>query len=412
MPATEPGPRASDLPRAAGKASVDHARRAHPRRRWPLVVAAVALVAALGGAAAAALPWWRDGHLPPARARIAAGAAHTCAVVGTGGVRCWGDNSFGQLGNGTTTPSTSPVDVAGLSSGVVAVSGSGNHTCALTDTGAVRCWGDNSTGQLGDGTTVSSAVPVDVSGLDAGVLQVSAGAGHTCALTGQRAVACWGDNGTGQLGTGDTRPSATPVPVRDLPARSTSVGVGNGFTCAVFTGRTVRCWGDNGEGQLGLGDRAGRTRWEPVTALARSSAIGVGDSHACAVTRTGEVACWGANWAGQLGLVLASEGSLTPVGVPGLPAGVSAVSSGYHATCALASGTVTCWGAAVDAASGERAAPRAMTGLEGVEQVAVGAFHACAATAGSVSCWGENASGQLGDGTTDASDVPVVVVGP
>lgn len=385
-----------------------------PRRalgKW-LVVAGVAVaLVALGAAAVVVLPWWQDGNLPPVRTRIAAGSAHTCAVTPGGGVKCWGDNHFGQLGDGSTTPSASPVDVAGLRSGIVAVSGSGNHTCALGDTGVVTCWGANESGQLGIGTTATSPVPRVVAGLGSRVLQVSAGASHTCALTESRAVMCWGANGTSELGTGDTTASATPVPVKDLPARSTLVDVGNGFTCVVFTGRTVRCWGDNGDGQLGQGDRTVRTRWEPVTELPRSSVLTVGDAHACAVTREGVVACWGANWAGQLGITLASAGSLTPIGVPGLPAGVTSVAAGYNRTCAVASGSVTCWGGAVDAASAEQAGPRPVPGVKAVEEVSVGTFHVCAATAGSVWCWGENSSGQLGDGTTGSSDVPVAVVG-
>ena len=328
-----------------------------------------------------------------------------------GGVKCWGDNHFGQLGDGSTTPSASPVDVEGLRSGVLAVTGSGNHTCALTGTGAVTCWGANESGQLGNGTTEPSPVPREVGGLGARVLQVSAGAGHTCALTDARAVLCWGANGTHELGTGDTTSSTTPVGVRDLPARSTLVDVGSGFTCVVFTGRTVRCWGDNGDGQLGVGDRAGRARWEPVTALARSSVLVVGDAHACALTREGVVDCWGANWAGQLGISLASPGSTHPIGVPGLPSGVTALSAGYNQTCALAAGSVTCWGGITDAASAEHDGPRPVAGLTAVEEVSVGTFHACALTAGAVSCWGANPNGQLGDGTTSSSDAPVAVVG-
>ncbi|MCZ6614398.1 MAG: hypothetical protein O6920_01260, partial [Chloroflexi bacterium] len=143
----------------------------------------VAIIASLVVAGPAVAVLTADAQQSSAATAVSVGIEHTCALTTTGGLRCWGDNSEGQLGDGTTTDRVTPVNVAGLTNGVAAVSVGGAHTCALTTNGGLRCWGSNSEGELGDGTTTNRIMPVNVAGLASGVAAVSAGSSHTCALT-------------------------------------------------------------------------------------------------------------------------------------------------------------------------------------------------------------------------------------
>lgn len=199
--------------------------------------------------------------------QLAAGADHTCAVVG-GGVRCWGSNRFGQLGNGGPTGinerKTTPVAVSGLS-GVKAISAGGDHTCAVTSAGAIKCWGENGFGELGDGTTTDRPTPVTVA--LRGAAAIAAGWQHTCAITTKGGVICWGRNTYGGLGDGTTRERHRPVAVSGLGLGSgvTEITAGYGFTCARLGQDDVRCWGRNDFGQLGDGTTA--SRHKPVSTL-------------------------------------------------------------------------------------------------------------------------------------------------
>lgn len=229
-------------------------------------------------------------------------AYHTCALLSNGSIKCWGFNGYGQLGDGTTTDRYTPVTVSNPPTGVVAIGAGSSHTCTLNSSGGVQCWGGNYSGQLGDGTTTRRSAPVQVSGLSSGVKQIAVGGDHACALTTSNAVKCWGDNSIGQLGDNTTTNRKTPVQVSGLTSGVASIGSGSYHTCAVLESGAVKCWGYNGSGRLGDGTTT--TRNTPVSVSGLTSGIASvtgGDAHSCAVTSTNSVKCWGDNSQGALG---------------------------------------------------------------------------------------------------------------
>jgi len=353
----------------------------------------------------------------PANTEITVGDYHTCAVTGSGGLACWGDNSRGQIGNGAMTETLVPTEVQGLTSGVAAASGGFHHTCALTSAGGVSCWGSGGRGQLGNWTTVDSSIPIDVWGLTSGVAAISAGSVHTCALTGSGGVKCWGGNNFGQLGDGTTTDSSTPVDVSGLASGVAAIAAGGRLSCALTTGGGVKCWGFNAGSQSGAGTTTNISVIAvDVSGLASGvAAISAGDDHACALTTAGGVRCWGENDSGQLGNGTTTASSV-PVDVQGLTSGVSAIAAGGYHTCALRSGgEVLCWGqnGAGELGDGTTTASSTPVDVSGlgsdITRIAAG-VHTCAlAKDGVVRCWGFNGFGQLGNGTTTSSSVPVVV---
>ena len=351
--------------------------------------------------------------------QVAAAGGHTCALTATGGVKCWGVNVDGELGDGTTLEKHSPVDVSGLTSGVTAISLGWRQSCALTAGGGVKCWGYNSNGQLGDGTTVEKHSPVDVSGLTDGVIAIAAGHLHTCALTTGGRVKCWGGNSTSQLGDGTTVEKHSPVDVSGLTSSVTAIAAGYDFTCVLKAEGGVMCWGNNDFGQLGDGTTILRATPVDVSGLTgRVTAITGKNIHACALTAAGGVMCWGFNAYGQLGDGTTLDKHL-PVDVSGLTNGVAAIAAGAWHTCAVtAGGGAKCWGEnntnqLGDGTTLNRSSPVDVNGLtNGVAAIAAGAEHTCALTAGGgLKCWGWNKYGNLGDGTTTNRSMPVDVVG-
>ncbi|MES1204693.1 MAG: chromosome condensation regulator RCC1 [Pseudomonadota bacterium] len=256
---------------------------------------------------------------------IAVGAAHTCALLATGGVRCWGRNHAGQLGDGTTTGRATPPP-ADVLTGVKAIAAGGAHTCALLTTGqgGVRCWGLNVFGQLGDGMTDGDRSAPPPADAIADVRSVSAGDAHTCVVTTAGGVRCWGRNADGELGDGTYDSIALP-PSADVLTGATAVAAGLNFTCALLAaGGGVRCWGYNSNGQLGDDTELNVDRLRPPDAdvLGRAAALAVGAGHTCALMASGGVRCWGANADGQVGDGRAPADSMFPPGAdlegPGL----------------------------------------------------------------------------------------------
>lgn len=365
-----------------------------------------------------------------------AASVHTCALLSSGTIRCWGPGDNGRLGDGQPIPppgelptSPTPTDVVDIE-GASAVS-AGTVTCALIS-GSVSCWGPNDYGVLGDGTRNPSSAPVSVLGItDATAIAV--GGGHACAIVGGGAVKCWGGNYYAQLGdaliydpvTGVNVDSPTPVTVAGISG-ATAIAAGADHTCVVLGDGSVRCWGRDRYGQLGDGGPFTFQNPTPVEATGVDDAVAIsadatGD-HTCVLRSTGTLSCWGFNYFGQLGDGNAVDpGSnvdpvaIEPVDVVGINGATAVAVGGWH-TCALVGGgDVECWGLNDSGQLGSgtwapppgdfSTAPVAVTGVSGATSLTSGERTGCAVLAsGTVKCWGSNQFGQLGDGTVGGPD--------
>lgn len=378
--------------------------------------------------------------------QVVAGLNHTCALRKTGEVYCWGDNSLGQLGtssvNGT---STTPVKVANLQS-IRALAAGDNHTCAVDGSltgGSVYCWGNNSKGQLGSSSAgATSAIPVKLTA-PTGVTDIAAGKDVSCSLDSGGSLNCWGDNSSAQLGGGTTDSSqhASPTAVATLFGAQ-AVSVGGEVACGLISGTpvTIECWGNGLRGEIPGGD--GGTIHGPTTIAIGSAGtnmahVSAGSTHACATDTSGAVYCWGSNDFGESGQATPIGGgaSVAPTAVAGLT-GVGAIATGDSYSCALtvAQYGVSCWGRNTYGNLGDgqpstgdppQPVPQAVGGLSGIGQLSAGPRHACAivktvptlgqadTSAGPVYCWGDNTKGQLGDGTQgNQRNSPVQVTKP
>jgi alpha-tubulin suppressor-like RCC1 family protein len=349
---------------------------------------------------------------------VSAGERYTCAVDSTHAVKCWGMNMFGELGDGSWNDSHVPVAVTGLSDAVAVAAGE-FRACALESTGTVQCWGDGITSAaIGDRSSASS-VPVVVAGLSVPVRAIAAGDGAACAITMTGGLQCWGVDTLGELGD-DQRAgifSAVPVDVTGLSSGVTAISAAYG-ACAVLAGGSVDCWGGNESGEVG-NETVSVSVPVPVAVQGLSPGVrtvAVGQEFSCAITAAGGVKCWGANNDGQLGDGTTIERHI-PVDVVGLSTGVHAIAAGFGYACALTdAGGVKCWGGGSQLGNGPAigsTVPVDVTGLRsGVVALTGGLTHACAIdSGGDVRCWGANDRGQLGDGSTTDTVAPVTVKG-
>jgi len=366
---------------------------------------------------------------------VAAGNAFTCGRRGTAAAACWGAGAQGQLGDSANASSSNPAAVTGLTNAIAITAGGGAHACALNATGAAKCWGDNSRGQLGNGTGAPSNQPVLVSSGGNIFSAISAGDLHTCAVVLSGLVRCWGAGDRGQLGGGDGSDRLVSAQVFGI-TNAVQVAAGNKFTCALLVDGTVQCWGDDTAGQLGDAGSANPVLTpRAVAGLSNVVGIAAGASHACAVLASGTIMCWGANGRGQIGNN-STVPVIAPTNVQGLTDAIS-VSAGAFFTCAVqAISTAQCWGAndagelaakdnvdhltpTLVAASVFFAPTRGLTAisLSGIVAIATGMNpaqptqeHACALLAGgNIKCWGDNLQGEIGDGTNTNRARPTTV---
>ncbi len=349
------------------------------------------------------------------------GKSFVCAALEDDAIRCWGQGTLGQLGEGDAggVSRSSPVALDGRA--LVDITVGDTHSCALEDDGDVVCWGSDDAGQLGDGADdgASALLPVDVVGLPGPAIHVRAGRDHTCALLTDGDVACWGSDAFGQLGSGDGvgGERVSPSLVAGLPERVVAVSSGLRFSCALLRSGRVYCWGEDDRGQLGNGVDDGLPSDVPSEVIGLggvATELATGSGHACALLESGTVRCWGSDSVGQLGD--GDDGGASesvPVDVVGLEEAAIAIGAGGGTTCAvLETGGVRCWGADNTGQNGDgddagapALVPVAVQSIGGAARaVDVGDRHACALLAdGSVTCWGGDFDGQLGDGDDDGA---------
>jgi alpha-tubulin suppressor-like RCC1 family protein len=351
-----------------------------------------------------------------------------------GGVQCWGYNNDGEVGNGTAGANTAtPGPVSGISSGATAVATGGNFSCALLTGGTVSCWGNNGIGQLGNGSTTNSSVPVQVSGLS-GATAIATGSSHACAIQSNGSIVCWGSNAYGELGNGSsTGPQAcvsgstsnvcstTPVQVQGI-TNAIAIGAGQNITCALLSNNTMDCWGLGANATIGISSSQSSATPVSVSGLSGVTSIAVGSGTVCALLSGGTVDCWGSDYYAQLGNGTANEVVASPAPVMKL-SGAVAISAGYVSVCALLSnGTVDCWGTNGDgeigtgsttgpetcsSASGTFSCANVATPVSvvsGATAITTGSNGSCALlSTGNADCWGYGGSGTLGNNSFTSS---------
>jgi alpha-tubulin suppressor-like RCC1 family protein len=380
---------------------------------------------------------------------LESGREHSCARLSTGAVDCWGDNRSGQLGIGTGSSSVNPVTVESVSGAVEVGVSSNYYACARLGSGQVTCWGAENPAVTHSPeenfSYYENVLPTEVSGISTATA-LSTGGDSACALISVGKVDCWGRNELGQLGDGSTTSSATPVSVKGI-SNATQVSVGDRTACAILEGGRIDCWGENGYGELGNGTASDEANPEPVevSGISDATSVSAGQDNTCAALATGAVDCWGA------------DSSDTPTAIPGVSEAV-AVAAGEAECALLSSGHVECWNqekkvleevgylsnAVAIGAGGDHNCALLSTGavecwggndngdsdnsgdgsslnyspnaepaiITNATSVAAAGFESCAVVpGGTVECWGNDEGAQLGIGNTDFKDAPVAVIG-
>lgn len=347
----------------------------------------------------------------PRPAAIALGKYRTCALMDDGRVKCLGDNAEGELGVRTTDldPHFDPTVVASVTA-ITSLDAAEWDTCAVGAGGVVKCWGRALYGQLGSNVpngATNVADPVQLSTIS-GATAVAAGGMHTCVLVDGVARCVGVSYANGRVGT------SSPDPLAIVGTEgATAISAGARYTCAIVAGG-VKCWGTNDHGELGRDTHGvgGDPTADFVTSLGTVTAISAGTYHTCAVLLDTTVKCWGNNTNGELGNGAVSSYELTPVAVSGLSGAVAVAAGGVHTCALLHGGTVACWGSnacwnlGTQAGTGSSTAV-AVGSISGATAIAAGAEHTCVLTAAGVKCWGCNGRGELG--RNPKTEVPVDV---
>lgn len=362
-----------------------------------------------------------------------------CGVLNTGKLYCWGYNANGQVGDGTTAARNSPtaVSTSGALNGkvITQVAGGANHYCAIDSGGAAYCWGKGTSGQLGNNATADQYSPVAVTGLSGKtVVEIAGGWTHTCALTSDNKIYCWGFGTDGQLGNGLNTGSSVPVLVDQTGVLSgktiSRIQVGSQTSCAIDSAGQAYCWGANGAGTIGDGTTTSRNRPVAVTmgSIPGFSSISMGFNHTCGLSTDSKVYCWGANGDGQLGdgtntqrlvptAVKTSSGALSTTVGSTPTMSIIDVKAGGPASCAILRGitdftttSVVCWGKndtlelglpPTTASMNTPSDPQYTGALSGViSKIAVTGFVCALSTIGNIYCRGDNSAGALGNGTS------------
>jgi alpha-tubulin suppressor-like RCC1 family protein len=376
---------------------------------------------AMGPIGGGALPW----------TKISAGLTsfdgnHTCGIKANNSLWCWGTNKYSDLGIGISgsapeVPFGTPQKLGGSWIDVAAGS---NHSCGIKTDNTLWCWGRNDEGQLGNGTTNNSSTPVQVSG-GGSWKSVSAGLKSNCAIRSDDTMRCWGNNNDGQLGTGNTTQYTSPTALTATGGWNTatwkSVAMGASNACAIRTDDTIRCWGGNWVGQLGDNTTTAKSAPTALTSTggwntATWKAVSSGEHFTCAIRTDDTMRCWGQNGDGQLGrnnttgVLLPS--ALTATGGWDTATWKSVDAGQWHVCAVRSDDTIRCWGNNSDGQIGDnsttdRLVPTAINGGGVWQRVSGGSTYTCGiTTVGAISCWGSALDGQLGNNNTFYNNVP------